>query len=54
MSELIALTKNQIKQIRDRGYSYVMTSGGLKKITMKDLLVDRDEAARVLKENPNE
>ena len=50
MSEIIPLTKNQIKQIRDRGYSYVMTFSGLKKITVDDLCIDNETVEKLKRE----
>lgn len=50
MSEIIPLTKNQLIQIRYRGYSYIMTTSGLKKITVHDLCIDQETVEFLKKE----
>lgn len=44
MSELTALTKEQLIDIRDHGFCFVPVGGGMfKKITLSDLVVKTDE-----------
>lgn len=54
MDELIKLSKAQLTQIRNQGFTYVMfPDDSIIKVTMDDLLVKKDEIeelARELKE----
>lgn len=49
METYITLSIEQIKQLKDRGYSWIMLSNGKrKKITMKDVIVNKVAADRLV------
>lgn len=50
---LLALSKAQLRQLRDKKYTYAMNSDGTtRKITYKDLWVDNETLERIKKDFP--